>query len=778
MRHGGLRLRSRVVQLRGALSAMLRRSCVIRGVVQGVGFRPHVARVAQAYGVSGFCGNDDESVFIEAQGEGPEVEAFLAAVRDQLPPLATIVSFEEVDVAVVPGDDDFRIVASQHTPGARTLIPPDVACCDDCLAELADPRNRRYRYPFITCTNCGPRLSIIRDLPYDRPETTMVDFPMCAACRAEYEDPADRRYHAQPISCFDCGPLLWLQPPAGADDDEPLLLWDDAIEGARDLLAHGAIVAVKGIGGFHLLCDATNEEAVARLRERKHRPDKPLAIMVASIESARTIATLSAEQERELRSPARPIVLAPQAPGYALAAAVAPGLDDIGLLLPYAPLHELLVSGSLAVVATSGNRAGEPLCFSNDDAMDALSGIADAFLLHDRGIHVPVEDSVLLADECGTVPIRRSRGFAPLPVLLDGRSARVLAVGGELKNTFAVTRDGMAFLSAHIGDMGSLASQRAFERSVEQMLTMHRTAPELVVADKHPGYATTGWAQRYSERTGIELLQVQHHHAHALSLIAEHSRVGEEVLVAAYDGTGYGDDGTIWGGELLVLGADPLAFERVGHLPAFSLPGGESAVRNPWKLAVALLDELGIDDADLAPVRAAPLAELRLVRSQLTSGTATVRTTSAGRLLDALASLLGIRQHVTYEAHAAMELERAAHGCDHAEHSRMDVDSIADLVWRLVAGVRAGEDVACLARRAQLGIAAVTSRDLSHIATTRGIPTVGLTGGVFQNRAVTRAVRDDLLAHGLEVLTHRRVPANDGGLCLGQALAGTVHATR
>lgn len=752
---------------------MLRRSCVIRGVVQGVGFRPHVARVAADFSVTGFCGNDDESVFIEAQGPEHEVAAFLAAVRAQLPPLAYIVDYEEVDLPPIQDAAGFRIISSKHTAGARTLIPPDVACCTDCLAEQRDPTNRRYRYPFITCTNCGPRLSIIRDLPYDRALTTMESFPMCAACAREYSDPSDRRFHAQPISCFDCGPLLWLEGGPEAGDSADLLLWEDAIDRARQLLREGRIVAVKGIGGFHLLCDATNDGAVARLRQRKRRPDKPLAVMVSSLDDARAIATLSAHQEAELTSPQRPIVLCPQAPGYALAAGVAPGLDDIGLMLPYAPLHELLVAGSLAVVATSGNRSGEPLCYKNEDAMEVLGDIADAFLMHDRGIHVPVEDSVLLADGEGTLPIRRSRGFAPLPVRLGDSDVRVLAVGGEVKNTFAITRNGMAFLSAHIGDMGSLASQRAFERSVEQMMTMHRQRPELVVADKHPGYATTGWAQRYSERTGVELLQVQHHHAHALSLVAEHDALGEDVLVAAYDGTGFGDDGTIWGGELLLLGSDPRTFDRVGHLPDFAMPGGESAVRNPWKLALGLLAEHGIEGDDLPPFRAAPLAELRLVASQLASGTALVRTSSAGRLFDAIASLLGVRHHVTYEAQAAMELERIARSCPHSGHGER-FGQVADLVAFLVDGVRAEVPTGCLAHGAHLGLATLTSRDLSHMAAAHGVRTVGLSGGVFQNRLFTRAVLDSL-PDGLAVLTHQRVPANDGGLSLGQALAGYLH---
>ncbi|QWT23113.1 carbamoyltransferase HypF [Subtercola sp. PAMC28395] len=777
---------------------MPRRSYVIRGVVQGVGFRPHVARVASAFRVSGFCGNDEESVFIEVQGAHREVAAFFDAVCQTLPPLASIVSWEALDVAELDEPGGFRIVASHHAAGARTLVPPDVACCAECLAELSDPADRRYQYPFITCTNCGPRLSIVRDLPYDRSTTTLAEFAMCVACTAEYEDPTSRRFHAQTISCFECGPVLWLQ----AVDDRPddFALWGDAIAQARALLAAGRIVAVKGIGGFHLLCDATNDLAVARLRQRKNRPDKPLAIMVASLEVASTIASLSTNQQQQLASPQRPIVLCPQAPTYALADAVAPGLDDIGVMLPYAPLHELLLGGvtgarpgarPLTLVATSGNCGGEPLSYRNDDALANLAGIADAFLMHDRGIHVPVEDSVLLADGSTTLPIRRSRGYAPLPVKLGSADAHVLAVGGEVKNTFAFTRNGLAFLSAHIGDMGSLASQRAFEASVEQLVGFHAQPPQLVVADKHPGYATTGWAQRYCERTGVDLLQVQHHHAHALSLLAEHDAAGEDVAVAVFDGTGYGDDGTVWGGEILVLGADPLSFERAWHLPTFSIPGGESAVRNPWKLAVALLAEHGIETDDLPPLLAAPPAELRLVQSQLRSSTALVRTSSAGRIFDAISSLLGIRHHVSYEAQAAMELERAARECDHPHHAALvhhaaalhagsAVDELGELLSRLVWGLRRGTAVSCLARQAHSGLAAITARDLSHTCEVRGIHTVGLSGGVFQNRLFTRSVQNALSDSQTTistVLTHQRVPANDGGLSLGQALAGYLQLT-
>lgn len=804
-----------------------------------------MARVAQEHGVTGLVGNDEAAVFIEAQGTPGQTARFIEAVIGGLPPLAHVVSATETPGAVLAGEDQFRIVPSRRRPGARTLIPPDMAPCQDCLAEMRDPEDRRHRYPFITCTNCGPRLSIIRDLPYDRPNTTMAGFPMCPACAAEYQDPANRRYHAQPISCFDCGPRLWL---ADADGRE-IGAWEDGIGQARKLLAEGGTVAVKGIGGFTLFCDARQAGAVARLRRRKRRPGKPFAVMAASAVGAARFADFSEAQRRELVSPQRPIVLAPMGTGYDLAEEVAPGLGDVGVMLPSAPLHHLLVRGDEVYVATSGNVSGEPLRYRNEDAVADLGAVVDAFLTHDRPIHVPVEDSVLMSDAAVTVPIRRSRGYAPLPIALGDADAAVLAVGGELKNTFAVTRDGLAFLSAHIGDMGSPAAQRAFTRSVEQMAAMHGRAFDLVVADLHPDYATTRWAERYCLERGAPLVQVQHHHAHALSLLAEHG-VGPDAraVVAAFDGVGYGLDGHSWGGEVLALGgtADPLDFERAWHLDEYWLPGGDAAQASPWKCAVALMDQLGLDGSGLPPLEAAAPAELALLRGLPTAAAAGLPglihlTTSAGRLFDAVASILGVRQHVTYEAQAAMELERLARACDHAacaawapelgggvlggssQHpggrepnapgslpgarepnspvGRIGVDAVqahvnvagtrgddpagrasalgaggegltAALLVHTVRGARDGLERACLARRFHAGLAWITAAALSRAAEQADAEVIGLTGGVFQNRLLTRSTLALLSAADRPVLTHRLVPAGDGGLALGQARAG------
>jgi hydrogenase maturation protein HypF len=750
---------------------LTRREYLLRGVVQGVGFRPHVAVVAARHPISGFVGNDDRQVFIEAQGEPEAIEEFIAEVLATLPPLATVISVSQRSLDL-GAETDFSIVASRRTPGVRTLIPPDVATCPDCLADMADPSNRRFGYAFTTCTNCGPRLTIIEDLPYDRPATTMRVFEMCPACRAEYTDPTDRRYHAQPISCYDCGPQLWLEDAAsdpstssgnaqpnplaepveahnsqtttsspsassGNGQSTPLAEPVEACDGtlatitdarerqtaviaeAQRRLADGQILAVKGLGGFHLMCDARNAVAVARLRERKRRSGKPFAVMVPDTEAASTLATLTVDQLATLAAPSRPIVIAPMAPGYDLADQVAPGLNDVGLMLPYTPLHTLLASSGMALVATSGNLSEEPLCFTNDDARARLAHLADGFLLHNRDIHVPVEDSVSLAlPGGGTLPIRRSRGHAPLPMLLPeptsgfdklsqqtplpepveggtttptplpeptsgfdklsqqtplpepvegGATAPVvLAVGGELKNTFAVAIDDLAFVSAHVGDMGSLASQQAFEASVAQLLDVHRRTPDVVVCDLHPGYATTAWAERYvAAHPEVRLLAVQHHYAHALSLLAEHGVASGPVVVAAVDGTGYGLDGTIWGGEILTLGSEDgslAQWDRSWHIPTFALVGGDRSIKHPWRIAQGLAHSWNLDISNTPAAREAPQTERLLVASQLDSGLGVVATSSAGRLFDAAAAMLGLCLDATYEAHAAMSLERAATG--------------------------------------------------------------------------------------------------------------------
>lgn len=785
-------------------AATTRREFLLRGVVQGVGFRPHVAVVASRHPVTGFCGNDDQQVFIEAQGAAAELDAFLDDLLATLPPLARVIGRSSRELPVLAGETGFAIVPSRHLPGVRTLIPPDVATCADCLADIADQGNRRHRYAFTTCTNCGPRLTIIADLPYDRPATTMRSFPMCAACRQEYADPSDRRYHAQPISCYDCGPMLWLarsgddaveRPPAGlmtaAQQDATLA------EARRRLLA-GEVVAVKGLGGFHLMCDARNGAAIGRLRERKRRSGKPFAVMVPDLVTAVRLAELGPEAQAALASPARPIVIAAMAADYDLADGVAPGLDDVGLMLPYTPLHTLLLDDDLVLVATSGNLSEEPLCYTNADALARLGGLADSFLLHDRDIHVPVEDSVMLAvPGSGVLPLRRSRGHAPLPVVLptpgpsgglvDGaaspHSPVVLAVGGELKNTFALASDDLAFVSAHVGDMGSLASQQAFEASVRQLVGIHRRAPEVVVCDLHPGYATTGWAERYADaHPDVALVRVQHHHAHALSLLAEHGIASGPVVVAALDGTGYGTDGTIWGGEVLTLGGDddpsPWNWRRAWHVPTFSLVGGDRAIRYPWRVALGLAHDWDLDISDTPVMSEAPEAELRLVGSQLASGRGVVATSSAGRLFDAAAAMLGLCLGTSYEAQAAMALERAAAGWERsggpaaAETVSGSADTLRGAFVDLLAHPR--RSVAERAWRFHRALAAGFAGHIALAASAAGTTTVGLTGGVAVNRIFGAALVTDLQRRGFTVLTHQVVPPTDGGLSLGQVWAGRL----
>ncbi|KXX61220.1 carbamoyltransferase HypF [Rhodococcus sp. LB1] len=757
----------------------------VHGVVQGVGFRPFVARLADDLGLHGHCGNDDVSVFIEIEGKSASVSEFVRRLRTDAPPMAVIVDATTQPVPV-RGDESFRIIDSRHVPGARTLVSPDVATCADCLRELADPHDRRFRHPFVNCTNCGPRFTVITDLPYDRPNTTMAEFPLCAKCLAEYRDPADRRFHAQPVCCPDCGPHVF------AEVDGHRIDGDDAVlTAAQGALRDGRIVAVKGLGGFHLVCDAADPTAVETLRARKHRPDKPFAVMTADLSAAAELCEISEPESALLRHAARPILLLHKKSTASVADGIAPGIDDLGVMLPYTPLHHLLftrtpgsdVDPPRVLVMTSGNLSGEPLCFDNDDARTRLTDIADVFLMHDRRIAVPCEDSVLAVEAGAVLPIRRSRGFAPLPVVLPAHGPEILAVGAEIKNTFCLTRQDYAFCSAHLGDMGSLESQRAFETSVRQLTHLHGITPEAVVADRHPGYSTHHWARRYSDRTGVPLLTVQHHHAHVASLMAEHGLVGTTVLGVAFDGTGYGCDTTVWGGELLLVGPNILDTRRVGHIQPFSLPGGDAAVRNPVRVALALLHECGITDVGGLPcVEAIPTSERAAVESQLQSGLGCVRTTSAGRLFDGVASLLGVRHRVTYEAQAAIELEALARTALHPAPLAMDVENdqlrLPLLVSGLVAGLRDGTPPAALALGFHHALAAATAGLVDRAVTATGASTIGLTGGVFQNRLFLALVRAHWESSGYRVLTHHRVPPNDGGLSLGQAVIGAAATMR
>ncbi len=784
----------------------VRQRCTVTGVVQGVGFRPFVHRVASELGLAGFVGNDSGAVFLEVQGDRAQVAEFGRRLRAEAPPLARITAVSVADIAPEAEHaghagraPEFRIVASQTVSGNTTPIPPDVALCDDCVAELFDPRNRRYRHPFVTCTNCGPRFTIIRALPYDRPATTMSAFAMCDRCAAEYHDPANRRFHAQPIACPDCGPSLRFRSVAerAAEIQAP----DAALAGAQRALADGAVVAIKGIGGYHLACVVDDDAVVRRLRARKARGAKPFAMLVRDLDVARRYAYVDDTEAAVLLSPARPIVLLRRRPhnnAAPVAEAVAPGSPLLGLMLPYSPIHHLLLApvpgvsrpAPDALVLTSANRSDEPICFTDDDVHQRLWGatgpvgrgmLCDALLDHDRPIHVPCDDSVVRVIEFDAgreLPIRRSRGYAPLPIDIPG-GPPVLAVGGELKNTFCLTDGSRAYLSGHIGDMGTWETLRAFERAVGQLSEIRGT-PARLAADLHPGYHTRSWAERHAGDRPLDL--VQHHHAHVVSLLAEHGRIGEPIVGVSFDGTGYGCDQTIWGGEILTLGRDSHRFVRAGHLLPVPLPGGDAAVRNPWRMALSQLWAAGIDwTRDLAPVVAATPGELRLTRSQLESGTGCVPCSSMGRLFDAVASLLGVRHRIDYEGQAAIELEALAESAGDRPGPALPLavrpDGVIDpttMVRTMVSALRAGTQPATLAAGFHRAVAVAVAEVVAQVA--GGVRLVGLTGGVFQNVLLLRLCGELLQQAGFDVLTHHTVPPNDGGLALGQAAISVLTA--
>ncbi|MFF1874945.1 carbamoyltransferase HypF [Kitasatospora herbaricolor] len=763
-----------------------RRRVAVRGVVQGVGFRPFVHKLATELGLHGQVTNTGEGVTAEVEGHPDLVADFCRRLASDAPVLAAVESVSHQELPVT-GGRGFTILASGPGGPRRTLIPPDVATCADCLAELADPADRRYRHPFITCTNCGPRFTIVTALPYDRANTTMAGFPMCPDCAREYGDPADRRFHAQPVACHACGPVLTLTVPG-----EPGLTGAAATAGARRLLASGAILAVKGIGGYHLACDAADPRAVALLRRRKARGDKPFALMARSPAEIEPYVRLGPAERDLLTGTARPIVLLRRRPGGPrLAEEIAPGSPDLGVMLPYTPLHHLLLGlpgdppGPGLLVLTSGNLAGEPIVTDDAEALVRLAPLADAWLAHDRPIHVPCDDSVVRICDGEQLPVRRSRGYAPLPVTLPLPVRAALAVGGDLKNTFCLGEGRRAWLSAHVGDMDDLATQRAFGRAVDQLGGITGVAPGLLAADRHPGYRSTGWARRNA--AGRPLVQVQHHHAHIAAAMAEHGLDGTRpVIGVAFDGTGYGDDGAVWGGEILL--ADYDGFRRFGHLRYAPLPGGDATVARPYRMALAQLYAAGIPwTPDLPCVAACPPEERRVLASQLERNLNCVPTSSMGRLFDAAAALAGVCQLAGYEAQAAIELEAAAvaHQDDDgpgyafavgpagAGAGPDDLRLVADpgpVLAAMAADLRAGAAPGLLAARFHRAVAALVRRVCALAREQHGLETVALTGGVFANLLLSTLCARELREEGFTVLRHRLVPPNDGGLALGQLM--------
>nr|WP_286178352.1 carbamoyltransferase HypF [Rhodopirellula sp. JC639] len=772
------------------------------GRIQGVGLRPFVWNRATDQGLTGWVRNDSRGVTIEAQGTPHQLDRFLGSFRRALPPLASIDSLDTVDVPTIE-ESKFSIDASVTGDPESSPVIADVSVCDACLAEMGDEHNRRYRYPFINCTNCGPRFTIIQGIPYDRPKTTMKSFPMCPRCRDEYNDPRDRRFHAQPIACPDCGPQIWLTPatPSAPVADRPRTTDCDparVVDAFASAIRRGQVIAVKGIGGFHLACDATDTDAVDKLRDRKGRIDKPLAIMVADARDAEAFAEINDDERRLLQSPERPIVLLAKrisdgavAEFAGMLDAVAPGNHRIGVMLPYSPLHHLLIQTCAPLVMTSGNLSDEPIARTNDEAIRRLGPLVDGFLMHDRDIHVVCDDSVVQQRGASVVPIRRSRGFAPMPINLGQGGRSVVAVGGEIKSTFCVTQANYAYLSQHIGDVSNLETLRALKRNVNHFLDLFRIDPQAVAADLHPSYLSTQFAEELARTLGVPLVRVQHHHAHAVSLIAEqvfHQATelkpvaAQPILACCFDGTGYGTDGAIWGGEFLIAGGKD--FRRAAHLQYFPLPGGDACIKRPYRTALALLAGHDLPWDARLPCVAHPAADTRtLLTRQLESNLNCFPTSSAGRLFDAVASLIGIRHEVRFEAQAAIELESMAVGAidrvdadaytfaieQPADHTPIQIQS-RDLIDAICRDVIDSVDHRRIAAQFHHAVAGMIVRVAAVIRDQTDINVVGLTGGVFQNALLTTLATERLRGCGFNVLSHTHVPPNDGGLALGQAI--------
>jgi len=765
-----------------------RREISVRGIVQGVGFRPFVYALARRHGLSGLVRNDAEGVRIEAEGAQEGLERFLRGIEEEAPPLAVVESVGWRPLAVL-GDREFRIEESREGDRRRALVSPDVATCDDCLAELLDPDDRRYRYPFTNCTNCGPRFTITRSVPYDRATTTMSAFEMCPDCRKEYDDPTDRRFHAQPNACPVCGPRVRLLDRFG---HELRVVPEDPIQRTAQLLRGRAVVAIKGLGGYHLACDPFDAAAVRTLRGRKVRQDKPFALMARDLAQARELCHITPEEETLLVSAARPIVLLERREGDGVAEEVAPRQKTLGVMLAYTPLHHLLLrDAGIPLVMTSGNNSDEPIAYRDEEAFDQLCDIADYFLVHDRPIHTRCDDSVFRVVAGGPYPLRRSRGHAPAPLRLAEDFARhTLACGGELKNTFCLAKDGHAFPSHHVGDMENYETLRSFREGVEHYCRLFDVQPELVAYDLHPEYLSTKYARELEEE-GLPAVGIQHHHAHVASCLADNERpAAERVIGVALDGTGYGTDGAIWGGEFFE-GSVEGGFVRRAHLGYSPLPGGSAAIRQPWRVALARLIKLYGEEETLqlplAVVREAGERNVRLVARLVEHGLNTPPTSSAGRLFDAAAALVGVpgSGRATYEGQAAVELELAAKGPVsrgypfrlRSEDGAWVVET-GEILGGVVEDLLSGRETGEVSSRFHRTVAEVVAAGCGRIREEGGASAVALSGGTFQNLLLMQQVLELLVEKGFTVYRHRRVPTNDGGLALGQAVLANSSVQR
>jgi hydrogenase maturation protein HypF len=735
----------------------------IAGIVQGVGFRPFVYNLARRYELGGRVWNDATGVRIEVEGQEAGVGAFIGSLEREAPPLAVI---DRLTVTALPpvGESHFVITASSFGSGPTALVSPDVATCSECRQEVGDPLNRRYGYGFTNCTNCGPRLSIIEGIPYDRSRTTMSQFPMCPACQSEFTDPANRRFHAQPNACPVCGPSYSLV------DSQGDLMPGEPLSQARQMILAGDIVAIKGIGGYHLVCDATNQQAVRSLRQRKIREDKPFAVMFGSLAAVKSQCQLSSQEEKLLTGTVRPIVLLAKSADYSLAEAVAPNNPDVGVLLPYAPIHDLLLTAADVWVMTSGNTSAEPLAYQEEDALIRLASIADAFLVHNRIIQHQIDDSVVRIFRDEPYVLRRGRGLAPAPFRLGKSGLPVLACGSELKNTFCLTRDDLAFVSSHNGDLENMVTYQSYVAAIEHYQQLFAICPQLVAYDLHPGYLST----KYAQELALPQMGIQHHHAHIAGVLAEH-KVGEKVIGVVFDGTGYGTDGTLWGGEFLL--ADCREFQRLAHCRCQPLPGGAKAIREPWRLAAWMLYELygqELVTKNIPFVRQLPVGwELAMTAAE--KGLNSPLSSGAGRLFDTASALLGICGYIHYEGQAAVELElTAANRKGPIFPYNVTEVGLPQLDFRptfaaMAEGIEAGVDRQTLAAGFHTTLADAIAYMTCRLGQATGINKVALSGGVFQNRTLLTQVVE-LLESRFTLLLPRLNPPNDGGVSLGQAV--------